>query len=365
MPKGSGRTRSSRWKIADLAGLIPASITASVAGLAIALGRRRLARISNPLAGGMAKYYAFRVAGEIVPRLPARLVYRAATPAGALVWAVAPGLRVRARRNLRHVPQLAADPRALECAVRGVFRYLILNYLDFLRAGHLEDAEIWAMSHVENEEAFKAMVAEGRGTVLLVPHTSAFELAAARLAVMGYDVVIPMERLHPEPLFAFFQRSRERLGVRFLPADSRETLHELMRVLRHGGVVVFAVDRLITGASVELPLFGEPVKVPITPAALAVRLGARVGAAFPHRLVPERGEILFLPLSTEAEPKTETETETQTAAAEGRSARAAVERADAEMQGIQVQRRFLAELERFLAAHPEQWVSALSPVWED
>jgi lauroyl/myristoyl acyltransferase len=375
MAEATKQMRSPRGRAGRLTGLAVA-VVAAVATLvaAIAVGWRRLGCVPNPLAGGMAKYYAFRVAGAIVPHLPARLVYGAAAPAGALFWALAPTRRARAERNLRHVPTLAADSVALRRAVRGVFRYLILNYLDFLREGHLTDAEIWATCHVENEAAFHTLVAEGRGMVVLVPHSSAFELAAARLAVMGYQVVIPMERLQPEPLFAYFRRSRERLGVRFLPADSRETLHEIMRVLRSGGVLVFAVDRLITGASVELPLFGEPVKVPITPAALALRMGARVGAAFPYRLAPERGEILFVPLASGAEvagPTSGMDGTGQMEAVEGgrtldrTGERTAEKTADKTEAGVRLQRRFLAELERFLTRHPEQWVSALSPVWQD
>jgi lauroyl/myristoyl acyltransferase len=307
----------------------------------VALGKRLLSRIPNPLAGGMAKYYAFRVAAAITPRLPPRLLYGAASLAGLLFWAFSPKLRERAARNLSHVPTLAADQQALARAVRGVFFYSVLNYLDFLRDTHLTDEEIRAACYVENEEALHALIAEGHGMVLFVPHTSAFELAAARLAVMGYQVIIPVERVEPEALFEFFRKSRERLGVRFLPADSRETLHEIIKVLKSGGVACFGVDRLVNGASIELPFFGEQAKMPITPAGLALRLGARVGAAFPYREAPEKAHALFVPLAIEQE--------------EGESAAEA---------GARLQRRFIAELERFLLAHPEQWVAALARVWD-
>jgi lauroyl/myristoyl acyltransferase len=349
---------------------VAAVARARVRGVRALLHRRLtrwLARIPNPLAGGMAKYHAFRVAAAVAPRLPAALVYRAAAPAGALFWLMAPKLRAQAERNLRHIPTLAADPQALRRAVRGVFYYSALNYLDFLRDGHLSDEQIWRQCETDNEDIFDALVAEGHGMVLLVPHSSAFELAAARLAVKGVQVVIPVERMQPEALFEFFRRSRERLGVRFLPADSRETLHEMMKVLRSGGVLVFAVDRLVTGASVELPFFGELVKMPITPAGLALRLGAHVTAAFPYRLTPDKAHIHVVPLTREdggsateigdARIARQAARATSGVSAEGK-AEGAVE------AGARLQRRFVAELESFLIAHPEQWISALSPVWE-
>ena len=164
--------------------------------------------------------------------------------------------------------------------------------------------------------------------------------------------------MRPEALFTFFRRSRERLGVRFLPADSRETLHEMVKVLRSGGVLVFAVDRLVTGASVELPFFGEPAKMPITPAGLALRLGAHVTAAFPYRLTPETAHIHVVPLTLGEGATTEGQAARATAGTAGERAEGAVE------AGTRLQRRFVTELERFLIAHPDQWISALSPVWE-
>lgn len=327
----------------------------------------RLARIPNPLAGGMAKYYAFRAAAAVVPRLPAPLAYRGAALVGALFWMMAPKLRAQAERNLRHVPTLTANPQALQRAVRGVFHYMVLNYLDFLRDAHLSDEQIRRMCGADNEDIFDALVAQGHGIVLLVPHSSAFELAAAWLAIRGVQVVIPVERMEPEALFAFFRTSRERLGVRFLPADSRETLHEMMKVLRSGGVLVFAVDRLVTGASVELPFFGAPAKMPITPAGLALRLGAHVGAAFPYRVAPDKVHIHFVPLTPEeGAGATEIGTEIGDAPTGGQASRAkgGAKAESAAEAGARLQRRFVAELERFLIAHPEQWIAALSPVWE-
>jgi KDO2-lipid IV(A) lauroyltransferase len=345
--------RARRWKP-----VAAAAIAVIGSGALVKLVKRLHPRLSSPLAGGMAKYYAFRAAAAVVPRLPTALVDRAAALAGGIFYLAAPALRMRAERNLRYVPQLAANPLALRRAVRGVFHYAALNYRDFLRDAHRSDEEIHAAMFIENEEALHALVAEGHGLVMFVPHSSAFELAAARLAVMGYEVVIPVERIEPPALFEFFRRSRERLGVRFLPADSRETLHEMMRVLRGGGVLVLAVDRLITGAGITLPFFGAPAKMPSTPASLALRMGARVGAAFPYHVSQEKAYALFVPLTLDEWPKlAEPGATAQPADHTGK----ATEEADA----ARLQRRFLAELERFLMAHPEQWVSALATVWED
>jgi hypothetical protein len=125
------------------------------------------------------------------------------------------------------------------------------------------------------------------------------------------------------------------------------------------------------------------VKMPITPAGLALRLGAHVTAAFPYRLAPDKAHIHVVPLTREeggvATEIGDAPTAGQVARstggantegkangkAEGKAEGRAEGRAEGAVEaGARLQRRFVAELERFLIAHPEQWISALSPVWE-
>jgi KDO2-lipid IV(A) lauroyltransferase len=332
----------------------------------------------------MAKYWLFRLATMVVPRVPAALAYRAAIAAGLIFWALAPSLRRRAAYNLRHVPGLAADPHRLHRAVRDVFYHSVLNYLDFLRGAHLGAAQILASVTAEGEEAFDAIMAEGRGLVLLTAHLSGFEAGASRLGAKGFRVVAPVERMRPEALFQLFCRMREHHGFHFLPADSRETLRALMAAVKDNGIAVFAVDRYVTGASERLPFFGAPARMPTTPAALALRLGVPVALAFTQRAAPQRIDVTFVPVGMpeRESPSAPSVTSEPAGAREGAAVTSTARTPQASTlpaaQPLQptpgrpaapdapagLQRLFLAHLERHLRAHPEQWVSALTPVWE-
>src|SRR5262249_35612939 len=145
-------------------------------------------RLTDAAKGG-AKYGAFRLAAAVAPRIPRALVPRLAAALGWLFWALSPRLRARVERNLRHIPGLALDPVRLHVAVRGVFYHSILNYLDFFRARALSDTEILAAWATEGEEAFDAIMARGRGLVLLTAHVSGFEGGASRLGAQGFGVV--------------------------------------------------------------------------------------------------------------------------------------------------------------------------------
>jgi lauroyl/myristoyl acyltransferase len=302
----------------------------------------------------MLKYWLFRLAVALVPRIPRGISYGVAPVLGVLFWALSPRLRRRAEFNLGHIPSLASDPARLRRAVRDLFYHTVLNYIDLFRGATLTDAEVRAMWDVEGEEALDAAMAEGHGVVFLAPHVSGFEAGATRLGVKGYRVVAPAERLKPEALFALVRRVREHHGFHFLPADSRETLRDLMDALKRNEIAVFGVDRYITGSSAEIPFFGVPARMPTTPAALALRLGAPVGIAYAYRTAPERAHAVYIPVDVEA-----------VRAPGGGGQGGGGKRGQNDEAVIRLQRLFLEHLEQYVEQHPEQWLSALARVWEE
>src|SRR5262245_21927839 len=100
----------------------------------------------------MTKYWLFRLAAWLVPLVPAAAARPLAMLGGTLTWMLAPGMRRRVERNLRHIPSLIEDPAALQRAARGVFQTACLNYLDFLRGAHLTTDEIFAGWSVDHED---------------------------------------------------------------------------------------------------------------------------------------------------------------------------------------------------------------------
>jgi lauroyl/myristoyl acyltransferase len=139
-----------------------------------------------------------------------------------------------------------------------------------------------------------------------------------------------------------------------LPGDERETLRELLAALRNGQIAMFAIDRWVMGPSDAWPLFGQPARLPTAPFALAARSDAPVFLLVPWRkgfdhfggavelITPER----LAPVASEANAP---------AAARGRDRETAI---------AHMRERLYPVLERYISEHPEQWVSALSSVWE-
>jgi KDO2-lipid IV(A) lauroyltransferase len=310
----------------------------------------------------MTKYWLFRLGAALVPRIPCTLLYALTGTLAWLLWVGASGQRRRVEFNLRHVPGLAADLGKLHQATRQVFRTSILNYSEFLRGPSRSDADLIATYSVEGQEVVEAALAEGRGAILLSGHYGAFEVSIARFGAMGYTVVVPAERIKPERLYRFICAFRESHHFRFLPADERETVVQLKQALARNEIAAFAVDRYVAGASTaEIPFFGEPAKMAVTPMALALHLRVPVILAVGWHAGRNRyhGVIRRLDLGTlydQAHVRTAAE-----ASAYGAASAAELKQRAA----VEAHQLFLEQFERFIVERPGQWVSALARVWPD
>lgn len=300
----------------------------------------------------MAKLRAFRLAAAIVPFIPLWLAYPGARYIGMLLWAFGGQLRRRVERNLRHVPTLASDPVALNRASRGVFENMVLNYLDFLRGPHLTDKQVLAGWTTEGEELVTNLLQQGRGLIVVSAHFGNFEYGASRLGAIGYKMTTPAERMQPQELFTWFCATREHHNMHLFPADSRETLREMMNALKRNELVLVAADRHIIGSSIEVPFFGEPARLPTSAFALAIKTGAPIVGSFSWRLGQGRSHGVVIPLNVQPE---------LSGAESGGGAATRIRTDEATAHAVS---QYVAQLERLITAYPEQWVSTLATIWE-
>jgi lauroyl/myristoyl acyltransferase len=145
--------------------------------------------------------------------------------------------------------------------------------------------------------------------------------------------------------------------ARLLPGDDRETLRELLIALRKGQMAMFAIDRWVMGPSDAWPLFGEPARLPTAPFALAARSDAPVFLLVPWRMGANHFGGAVELITPERMPP-------EDSAASGAEGAHGQRGRDREAAIAQMRERLYPLLERYISAHPEGWVSALSPIWE-
>jgi KDO2-lipid IV(A) lauroyltransferase len=212
---------------------------------------------------------------RLLPRSRAEPLCRLA----AAVWSLAaPGARAAVEHNLRHV--LGRRPTRRE--VVAVFRSGAINYWDTLAISSLSPAEVVRLVTLHGLEHLDAALAGGHGAILVGAHLSSVGLAAQALPARGYPLLGLLEPTRPPEVFEFFARQRQAHGARLLPL-SAAALRELLTTLRRGGLVALVTDRDVTGSGPMIDFFGQPTRFPDGAAALSVRTGAPILAAYAVR----------------------------------------------------------------------------------
>ena len=187
-------------------------------------------------------------------------------------------------------------------------------------------------------EALGPWTSNDGGRLFVGFHYGAIELAALYASRTGrIPVSGPMESLENPAMRAYFERTREQLGIDIFPLD--DAAHQLTDRLARGEVVALVADRAIKGAGSKVELFGAPARLPLGPAVLTAESKARTYVVGMWRTGwgrwSARLDRIDLP--------------------EGRSRRERIHDALAEEARL---------LESMVANAPEQWWSLFFPIWD-
>ena len=269
----------------------------------------------------------------ITPHLPRPLLLLAHHVTTLLCFATMTRQRRAARRNLERITGL-----------RGL-RNVRLTYRTFLQFSHfmVAYAEMRGgrsplleppSGHEEADRITRALLAEGRGLVVLTAHLGQWDVGLRQLANTGLPVHVVMHETEAREVARHAGEVRQAPNVTVHQSRSSELLGlELALALRRGEVVAIQADRPLGEHDRPTPVFGAPLPLPTGPIRLARATGAPILPAFtvfegPRRCRIEMGE----PIRVGA----------------GRGPMAE-EELDASMRSV------AEALERAIARHPDQW----------
>jgi KDO2-lipid IV(A) lauroyltransferase len=216
-------------------------------------------------------------------------------------------------------------------------------WVDFFWYGQRPVEEALAQfASLEGMDRFDAVLAEGRGAILLTAHAGNFELGGILLRSQNLKV----HAVYKPDRFAAVERLREGMraqgGVVGIPVDGVgfSTL-PLVRLLREGALVGMQGDRDFSLNGVPMPFFGRDVPFPRGPWELAAMTGAPIITSFFYTDEERRFHAHF------GEPI--------------RIGGARGERMEAIQTGM---RAYVADLEALIRRHPSQWY-CFYPFWDD
>jgi len=173
-------------------------------------------------------------------------------------------------------------PAELRSIARESYRHLGMNLLEFLRMPIMTPAEIDGRVTVVDGENLDAGLKRGKGVVLFTAHLGNWELAGAKLALIGYPINVIARDQADERTARLFRHLRESCGLRVIP--SRTAVRASLRCLRRNEVVCILGDINAGTRGVFVDFFGKLASTVAGPAALAMRTGAAVVPSFCARL---------------------------------------------------------------------------------
>ena len=265
----------------------------------------------------------------LVERLPRSWAYALAVMAARFAWLFSPLARPRLEFNLKVArPDLA--PRELRRLSWLNFRNHAKAYADLMM---IPRANVQAMRRLlqvrgwENLEQARAM---GKGVMVVSCHMGSYEIVSAIWSATLAPVSFFAEELEPRALFEWYRETRARLGISVLTLDLGG-LRKVTEALQEQEMVITAIDRDIAGTGQVMPFFGRPARIPLGPAAIALRLGVPLLPAYVLRLPDDTYFVEAVqPLFANST-------------------------GDARADELRVTQDLLRIIEGFIREHPDQW----------
>ncbi len=283
-------------------------------------------------------YWLFRLAGLLIPRIPLRLAYWIAERGADVGYRLGGQGRANVRHNMRHVLGAAASPQRLDQVARQVFRNQAKNMVDMFRLPALTPAQVEGLVTLHGWEYVAQAQARGKGIVFTSAHFGELDVAVQIAACRGLKPVVLHEQLEPQRLYDYVVGIRSRMGIVFVPIGEPNTLRRAFRTLKENGLLGVVADRDVTNNGRLVSFFGALARLPDGHVTLARRTGAAILVAFSLRRPDDSYEVYVEPPII-LEPSDDREQDVQ--------------------HGVE---RVAASMERYIGAHPEQWVY-FQPVW--
>ena len=136
---------------------------------------------------------------------------------------------------------------------------------------------------VDGFEHAEAVLAHGRGAVVVTGHLGNWELLAAYWAWRGHPVAAIARKLSDPTLNDLLVGMRQRQGVETILRESPSSARQILRAVKSNALLAMLVDQDTNVQSLSVPFFGRAARTPVAAASLAVRRELPVLVAFIQR----------------------------------------------------------------------------------
>jgi len=228
------------------------------------------------------EYFVLRAACALVNAVPYPLAMAGARGLGWTAFTVFGFKRQRTLARIRGVFPQMTEREAKAVAVRSL-QNLLQTGVEMMRAPRLDRK--WMDRHVLDGQLYKdklqAYVDEGKGVVIMVPHSGNWYMAAWSMARYGLKLFAIAARQRNPKLDAWMNRQYGDIEV--LDRDNRDTLSLIREKLAQGRAFAILSDLRVRKRDVEADFFGGKANVSRSAAAFAVKAGCPIVVAIMSR----------------------------------------------------------------------------------
>ena len=224
------------------------------------------------------EYFTLRFFCALVNAIPYPLAMAAAR---GLAWTAFTIFGFKRRRTLERVRGVFPEKSVREAkaiAVRSL-QNVLQTGVEMMRAPRLDRR--WMDRYVKDGQLYKdklqAYVDEGKGVVIMVPHSGNWYMAAWSMAKYGLPLFAIAARQRNPKLNAWMNRQYGDIEV--LDRDCRDTLSQIRERLSAGRAFAILPDLRVRNKDVEAEFFGGKANVSRSGAAFAVKCGCPIVVA--------------------------------------------------------------------------------------
>jgi KDO2-lipid IV(A) lauroyltransferase len=212
--------------------------------------------------------------------LPWRVVQKFGDALGSLAYRVSPRYRLVAEKNLKIAFGETLSEQERRALILRVFRSFARMTAEFLKAPTLTPEGVRARVVAEAGMALpKALLARGRGLIVVTAHFGNWELLARRATIEGISLLVVARQSEDSGVNDLTDRLRENGGYRVHPRGASPKV--LLQQFRRNGAVAILPDQ--KSEDVFVPFFGQPAGTVAGPAVLALKTGAPILPMFAPR----------------------------------------------------------------------------------
>ncbi len=280
--------------------------------------------------GESLEYGALRLSCALVNAVPYRLAMAFATAAGWLAFSV---LRVNRRRTMERLRGVFPDRPVSELKriARLSFTNILKMAVEMMRAPRLDRAwmDRWIRDGRALKDSLQEYVDEGRGVVIMVPHSGNWYMAAWAMAKYGLPLFAIAAKQRNPRIDAWMKRQYGDIEV--VERGSAKTLVEIKTKLEAGRAFAILPDLRVPEPDVEVDFLGGKANVSHAGAMFAVRCGSPIVVAAARR---EGGRHVFEHLGTlRPDPAAQ----------------------DKKAESVRLTREAMKLLDASIRSHPEHW----------